>query len=290
MGKVIDNTGRLPPTPAPSVTRPAGPILVVKEVQIPGPRGLPGVDGGGVGSLPVATLPNAVVQVPLVGDPFSAPLTYDQISAAFAATLLGGGLVEVGASVITPAFTSVRNYPVTGATLTNNVDAESVNVTVAMNGGGSTSNPAVPTTSNSFSSAGTFLLATYGEAVTFTLTAVTAFATKTATATFTAVQRVYYGVAISPFFVEAFIESLPFLLTNTKNGSYVFTAGAGEKFYLAYRSAYGASNFNVGGFEGGMSLVASAVPITNGAGFTENYDVYATDTANLGTTTVVVST
>jgi hypothetical protein len=37
-----------------------------------------------------------------------------------------------------------------------------------------------------------------------------------------------------------------------------------------------------------MTLAAAAVPVTNVHGFTENFDIWQSDTANLGLTTVVV--
>ncbi|WP_157796132.1 hypothetical protein [Thomasclavelia cocleata] len=48
---------------------------------------------------------------------------------------------------------------------------------------------------------------------------------------------------------------------------------------------YGAVNFNVGGFDGGFTKVAT-IEFTNASGYTENYDIYKSDNANLGTQTV----
>lgn len=296
-GSVIEATPALP------AARPSGPNVVVQTVLIPGPRGPegppgpegpqgpPGEDGGGGGGdLPEATLANSVFQRPVGGDVFLAPLTYDQISAAFALTLQSSALVQVGSTLINPSFTALRNYPAVSAHLTNSRNSEDVNVLTLFNAGGSTANPNVSTTSSSFASAQSYTFPTYGDVVTFTLTVTTVTANKTATATRTAAQKVFRGVATPPgFFTEAFIESLTGILATTKNGTYSFTAGPGQKFYLAYRSAYGASNFNIGGFDGGASLVASGISVTNSDGFTENYDIYATDTANLGATNMVVS-
>ena len=57
-----------------------------------------------------------------------------------------------------------------------------------------------------------------------------------------------------------------------------------DSFY-AVPTRYGDVSFNVGGFDGGYSKVAT-IEFTNASGYKENYDIYKSDNANLGNTTV----
>ncbi len=205
-------------------------------------------------------------------------LTQDMIAAAYAVSLslTGSALVEVSQSVVTPAFTASYVRTPVAAVLTDTIPTTPKNVI------------GTPT---SFSSNGTFQKTSYGQSVTFTLTANEAGgSSKTSSASITWVQKVYYGAAVPATLNEAFIEALATgTLATGRARSFTVTAGATEKIYYAFRSAYGTPTFTVGGFAGGFSLAASGVSVTNAHGFTENYDVWASDNLNLGTTDVVVS-
>lgn len=122
---------------------------------------------------------------------------------------------------------------------------------------------------------------------TFTLRAVDekeASATKTTAITF--LNGVYWGAKGVPAqYDSAFILTLTKGLQGNKNKT--FTANAGENEYLFYAlpTRYGAVTFNVGGFDGGFTKVAT-IEFTNASGYKENYDIYKSDNENLGTQTV----
>jgi hypothetical protein len=114
-------------------------------------------------------------------------------------------------------------------------------------------------------------------------------ATDTAYAYVRFYNGVYYGVATKPNnYDSAFIKSLERSLQSSKSNTFIVTAGAGQYIYYALPTSYGTPNFNVGGFDGGFTKVGT-IPFTNASGYTENYDIYRSENANLGYTTVKVS-
>ena len=100
---------------------------------------------------------------------------------------------------------------------------------------------------------------------------------------------VYWGVGeASPTLNSAFILSLTKGLQGSRTKTFTVNAGAGQHIYYAIPTRYGAAAFNVGGFDGGFTKVGT-IEFTNGSGYKENYDIYKSDNANLGNTTVKVS-
>lgn len=205
-------------------------------------------------------------------------LDEDMILPSFQATLAlsGNVLRELGESVATPGFTATQTTAPTSLILTDTEGTAPKNVT---------------STPTSFTSNGTFMKSVYGQTVTFTLTATRGTVVRTPTATLTWVQKVFWGTSASAGpYNEAFIEGLAAnALATSRARTFTVTAGASEKIYYAFRSAYGTPTFIVGGFEGGFELIASAVAVTNANGITENYDVWRSVQPNLGNTTVTVT-
>lgn len=112
-------------------------------------------------------------------------------------------------------------------------------------------------------------------------------ATKNATLSF--LNGVYYGVASEPAeYNSAFILGLTKNLRSSKLNSFTANAQAGEYIYYCLPVSMGACSFKVGGFDGGFSLV-DTVSFTNAHGHTENYYIYKSDNAGLGSTSVTVS-
>lgn len=100
---------------------------------------------------------------------------------------------------------------------------------------------------------------------------------------------VYWGVGVaSPTLNSAFILSLTKGLQGSRAKTFTVNAGAGQHIYYAIPTRYGAAAFNVGGFDGGFTK-SGTIEFTNGSGYKENYDIYKSDNANLGNTTVKVS-
>lgn len=115
-----------------------------------------------------------------------------------------------------------------------------------------------------------------------------AVATKTATLAF--LWKAYFGAAAAPEAINsAFLLSLANdVLTASRARTFTVNAGAGQYIWYAVPSIFGACSFKVGGFDGGFSKV-STFSHTNASGGVTNYDVYRSDNAALGNTTVTVS-
>lgn len=111
----------------------------------------------------------------------------------------------------------------------------------------------------------------------------------TGSATITFLNGVYYGVATEPSIYDStFIRSLANKkLSGTVVSSISVTAGAGQYIYYCVPARFGACEFTVGGFTGGFSRIAT-IAFTNASGYTENYYIYRSDNANLGSTVVTV--
>ncbi len=97
----------------------------------------------------------------------------------------------------------------------------------------------------------------------------------------------YYGKSSSTTYDSALINSLTKVLSDSKARTITVNAGTGEYIYYCLPSRLGIPNFNVGGFDGGFDKTET-VSFTNSDGYTENYDIYKSNNANLGNTTIVI--
>jgi hypothetical protein len=228
--------------------------------------------------LPTALVANSVLQIPVGGGTaFAGPLSWDQILPAFAISSFGPARnVEVGATVALPNFTATYSAAPVSVVLTDNAGFPPKDVT---------GSPAA------FSSNGTYTRSTYGATVTHTLTATSAGGINKAVAVnITWLQKLFWGVGPAGLTTDADILALASnILTTTRSGTFSATAGVGQKIYFAYRSAFGAASFSVGGFAGGFHLVSNAVLHTNTYSFVEAYSLYESDNSGLGATTFIVS-
>lgn len=98
---------------------------------------------------------------------------------------------------------------------------------------------------------------------------------------------IYYGKSSSTTYDSALINSLTKVLSDSKARTITVNAGTREYIYYCLPSRLGTPNFNVGGFDGGFDKVET-VSFTNSDGYTENYDIYKSNNANLGNTTIVI--
>jgi hypothetical protein len=208
----------------------------------------------------------------------------NQITPAYEITLSGPALVLVGATVFNPLFTASYSSNPTTAVLTDNQGTPSLNVLTA---------PA-PSTMNQFfyttgSGPAQYVFNSYGASVIWTLTSTSGGSTALATYSLSWTQPIYFGTAIDTgTYTSGFITGLSgTFLGLSRQTSFVVNATGGQSVWYAYRSAYGAGTFVVGGWIGGFSLVAT-VSLTNVNGFTENYYLYRSDFPNLGNITVNV--
>ncbi len=250
---------------------------VPQHIAVSAIQGTPGSIGGGdiTGVPEGSATPNAVLQRLGSAAPFFAPLTYDQIAPAYSVSLAGSvSLIEVGATLATPAFTASYARTPAAAVLTDT--------------DGTTPEDVIGTPS-AFSSTGSFTKSVPGQYVTWTLTAnETGGPSRTATVTTYWAQKIYMGYAVPATLNEAFIEALPQSQLSLGFVGFTSSCGGSERLYYAARSALGTPTFTVGGFAGGFHLAAT-VSVTNANGFVENYDLWESDSLGLGITNVVVS-
>lgn len=108
------------------------------------------------------------------------------------------------------------------------------------------------------------------------------------TTTLSFLNGVYWGVMYPGGEVNASIKALEHKELRSSHKS-SFTVTAGENAHIAYcvPKRFGTRKFRIGGFEGGFESPLS-VSFTNASGYTEDYYVYLSTHANLGTTTVEV--
>ena len=111
-----------------------------------------------------------------------------------------------------------------------------------------------------------------------------AVSTKTTSLSF--LNGIYWGASSSQdTYDNTFVLGLTKVLQGSKGKVFTVNAGEGQFIFYAVPTRYGDVSFNVGGFDGGFSKVAT-IEFTNASGYKENYDIYKSDNANLGNTTV----
>ena len=245
------------------------------------------IKGGGGGGGDATSIQTTAVEGPatVVGDTLIydgaqyvvRQLTMDDILPSFAISSFNCGTaayVLLGATVTHPTFTASYATAPTSVTIHDNAGNPTVDET------------ATPT---SFTYLYNYTKNTYGQSVSFTLTAIQGAITKTASAGITWVQPVYYGIGAAGESSAAFIQSLTGSLATSRNKTFTVSPGAAQYIYYAYRTAYGVATFTVGGFEGGFNVVSTTIAVTNTNGITENYTLYVSAQPDLGSTTVVVT-
>lgn len=113
-------------------------------------------------------------------------------------------------------------------------------------------------------------------------------ATATKTTSISFVNGVYWGAKEAPeSYDSAFVLGLTKGLQGSKGKTFTVDAAAGQNIFYALPTRYGACTFNVGGFDGGFTKVAT-IEFTNASGYKESYDIYKSVNAGLGSTTVTV--
>ena len=114
-------------------------------------------------------------------------------------------------------------------------------------------------------------------------------ATDSASTAISFLNGVYYGVMENGAEVDSSaILKLTKKLQGSKGITFTANAGATQRIVYALPARYGTPNFNVGGFDGGFSLVKT-FNFTNASGYTESYDVWLSSNVGLGSTTVNVT-
>ena len=99
----------------------------------------------------------------------------------------------------------------------------------------------------------------------------------------------YYGATLEPTGYDSnFVMTLNKQLTNNKNGDFSVNCMTNQYIFFAIPTRFGKPTFKVGGFEGGFVLV-NTIKFTNRFGYTEDYNIYKSENASLGNTTVSIS-
>jgi hypothetical protein len=128
---------------------------------------------------------------------------------------------------------------------------------------------AVPANSTSYTHSGQALTA----ARTYTLTATRGSTTKTANASVTFMNRIYYGVYASQSISEAAIKSLTNTLTNTRQRTITYDCTGGRYFHLAIPTRLGVPTFKINGLTY-SDMNRTTIDITNSLGYRESYYVW----------------
>lgn len=103
------------------------------------------------------------------------------------------------------------------------------------------------------------------------------------------VNGIYYGVSSAQSgYGSAFIRGLTRVLRDSRLSSIEVNAGEGQYIFYCLPSRIGYCEFKVGGFDGGFVL-ADTIEFTNASGYTEEYYIYRSTNAGLGSTTVGIS-
>jgi len=211
-------------------------------------------------------------------------ITQDDILPAFVPSIVmsPGGPLEIGETVTNPAFTITASGGVIATYSVTDSDA---------NGPTAGIGPAVAGITHPFA----FVKSANGATVSFTAEVVSdAGVTKYPVDSLVWRPRVYYGDAAPGTIDEAFVENLGGSgLASSRTRTIAFSSGSGEKSYYAFPTAYGGGTPTFKdadtGFDAGFSQAVASVSITNSFGVSQTYEVWASDTAALGSYSVNVT-
>lgn len=146
-----------------------------------------------------------------------------------------------------------------------------------------------PYTSYAFTSAAGVTYTSPPQTITLTATARNGSGSSSvATTTFSFINNIYYGVSSLTSLTSPDVIALTSVLQNSKSYTFTITSGVGQYVYYAYPSRLGTATFTVGGFAGGFEPPVT-LSVTNSNGYAENYYIYRSTNANLGTRNVVVT-
>ena len=260
---------------------------------LPGPVGEPKNVGevlrllssgvGGVLPPPALTEGAVVVEIDTGGTRISRRLRQSEIDPDLAILSFTNGspLLEIGSTLLNPAFTATYSVSTAGFTRVEVRDDQGGSVVDVLG---------MPA---GFTYGATYTPTTPNDAVVWTLE-VDELGTDIATHTTRWVNRNFYGAAAPATYDEAFIEGLANnALDQDRARTFTVDAGATEHIYFCEPSRFNPGGatppvFTIGGFES-IFVLQATVSVTNASGFTENYDVWESTNPDLGDTTVQVS-
>jgi hypothetical protein len=229
--------------------------------------------GGGGGYPPTGNDGYAVIE--LAGVAAFRPIKTSYLVAAFGITgFAGPSTREVGQLLANPAFTASYNDTPTAASAVDNQGNPPENITL---------------TPGSFTYPYSYTKTANGATVGFTLSASKGVENDSRGFSVAWQPRVFHGVGPAGLITEADIEGLATQgLQGSRAISFTDAPGASQYIYYAYPASFGAGTFIVDGWEGGFDLISATIPVTNGFGVTQDYRLYRSTQANLGSTNVQV--
>jgi len=230
--------------------------------------------GGGSG-LPPVTGNDGYALIEVGGVPAFRPIRQSYILPVFGINSFGGpaGVLEVGQTLTNPAFTATYSQAPSSASVVDNAGNPVLDVSLT---------PTAFTYLHGYTRTGN------NSGVTWTLSAALGLENGTRSVSTTWRPRLYYGVGVAGGSDETFIKALAGqTLSASRNITFTVSPGSGQYIYYAAPTSYGTPTFFVGTFEGGFNFIGT-VAVTNAHGVTQNYDLWRSANANLGTTTVQV--
>jgi len=226
-----------------------------------------GGGGGGGGGFTVAGTPVAGY-VPMWDgtQPTWSPAGGLSITAFAAVT----PIVELGSTVVNPAFTAAENAVPTTLLLTNNADSESKDV---------------HSTPTSFASAHSFTKSTFNQSVQFTISATLGASSASRAASITWGQRIFAGVVAAGASLATLVAAASVTtLGLSRVASFALTDDGTHKMQFACRTGYGTPVFKdaVTGFALAITKVGD-FSFTNASGAIESYQQWELDNPFNGT-------
>ena len=194
----------------------------------------------------------------------------------FRITTPENGIARIGSTISSVAFAwAVNSTPVSqklsGTDITGTLDIETDDRTTEVS---------VSLTSN-----GTYTMTAKGDSS----PSHPSGSTNSKTCTLYFYNDIYWGVSASATVDSAFVRGLSnSVLSGSRARTVTVNATSGKYIWYAVPTRLGTCSFNVGGFDGGFES-PQTVSVTNASGYAENYYVYRSTNASLGSTTVKVS-
>lgn len=106
---------------------------------------------------------------------------------------------------------------------------------------------------------------------------------KTKTVSLKFYNGIYYGKSNNTDYDAQLINSLTKVLSDSKNRTITVDASDGEYIYYCVPTRLGECNFDVGGFD-----KVATIDYINSDNYTEQYDIYKSNNAGLGNTTITI--
>lgn len=107
--------------------------------------------------------------------------------------------------------------------------------------------------------------------------------------TYNFLPKVYYGSKALGTIDSAFVVGLSNGdLKSSRGGTYAINVASGQYGIIAFPKSFGTPACKIGGFDTDLTSLGT-VSVTNGSGYTQDYNVYRTPNPSLGSISMVIS-